>query len=240
MAMTRTILFLAILVLGGIAWPTSALPADCGQRGMEPCPDLGCRKKLKVSERNGLCVSKGYDDTTPLLMQELYPKYVGEDEACTWQEKDRCPPYVDYFTPEETERNRVFVRDGLLYTGCSDPRTGCVLLDTSESDPGHVGDPVAMFVMDENAEIYISHRHEAFRIHHSSILRGAPVSASGELIVENGRLLKVRDCSGHYRPTLEHMRQLGEELRARGVRVKKIQKVECLSYDEEAHKTPVK
>lgn len=240
--MTRTwkSALLASLLAAGCALAQEP-GTECGLQGMEPCPELGCReKKLKVSQRNGLCVSKNYDDTTPLLMQPLYPKNVDEEKACTWQEKDRCPPYVHYFTPEETERSRVFVRHGLLYTGCDGPETGCVLLDTTDADRGHVGDHVAIFVMDENAEIYVSKRHEVYRIHHSSLVAGAPTSAAGEFRVEKGRLVKVRDCSGHYRPTLAHMRQLGAELRARGVKVKKIEKVECLSYDEEADKTPLR
>jgi hypothetical protein len=54
--------------------------------------------------------------------------------------------------------------------------------------------------MDAAGELYASFEAERDRLHHSSLLAGAPVACAGELLVFDGRLLLISNQSGHYRP----------------------------------------
>ncbi len=109
-------------------------------------------------------------DTTPLL-----ERYVGE--------QDGDDP-VRYFGPVEREAARVLVRDGKLVSRAGAP------LDAKE----------ALFVMDAAGNFYATPGLELGRVHHSSLLAGAPVAAAGTLDVATGTLLLVTNHSGHYRP----------------------------------------
>jgi len=47
---------------------------------------------------------------------------------------------------------------------------------------------------------FYSHVGKIGRFHHSSFLAGGAVAAAGEWTVENGKLLHINACSGHYKP----------------------------------------
>jgi hypothetical protein len=74
----------------------------------------------------------------------------------------------------------------------------------------------AIFVMDAAGELYASFEAERDRLHHSSLLAGAPVACAGELLVFDGRLLLISNQSGHYRPPPRALAQALDALRRAG------------------------
>lgn len=121
---------------------------------------------------------------------------------------------VRYLTPDEAEQCRVFVRDGLLY-GTDGRIVDTVGANLSGGDRG-------IFVMDSQGNIYLSTEQEVGTFHHSSFLGGQPVSAAGELVVEDGRILIVTNQSGHYRPPPESLQLFLDQLAAQGMDVSQV------------------
>jgi hypothetical protein len=121
---------------------------------------------------------------------------------------------VRYLSPDEAEQCRVFVRDGLLY-GTDGRVVDTVGANLSGGDRG-------IFVMDSQGNIYLSTQQEVGTFHHSSFLAGQPVSAAGEIIVEDGRVLIVTNQSGHYMPAPESLQLFLDQLAAQGMDVSSI------------------
>ncbi|MFP4147970.1 MAG: hypothetical protein ACLFV0_00590 [Nitriliruptoraceae bacterium] len=90
--------------------------------------------------------------------------------------------------------------------------------DTTAPEPMYSkfsGKGWGIYVMAPDGRLYAgSHRVGLF--HHSSFLAGGDVAGAGELKAESGRLRGITNKSGHYTPGPEHMRQVLEELAARG------------------------
>jgi hypothetical protein len=82
----------------------------------------------------------------------------------------------------------------------------------------------AIFVMDEQGNIYASKVHAPGEFHHSSFLAGEPVAAAGEIRVTNGALEFISDRSGHYQPPPIHLEQAIDVLKDKGVNVSGIKK----------------
>ncbi|OBG55594.1 hypothetical protein A5669_18015 [Mycolicibacterium fortuitum] len=76
---------------------------------------------------------------------------------------------------------------------------------------------LALFIMDQHGNFYVSLRRVVSRIHHSTLSGGGPVAAAGELRVREGRLLTLTDHSGHYPPTRFGNQIVMSELQQRGV-----------------------
>lgn len=76
--------------------------------------------------------------------------------------------------------------------------------------------------MDANGHIFASKSHSVGVFHHSSFLQGKPVSAAGEIEVQNGEILLVTNNSGHYRPNKNVSEQFILELKVRGVNTNNI------------------
>jgi hypothetical protein len=123
------------------------------------------------------------------------------------------PDGVKYITdPYERERYRLrFGSDGLIYDaeGNRFDTTNGVRIN----EHGVKSFPrLAMFVMDERGHFYASAFQQVGVFHHSSLVAGRPVAASGELEVVAGRLQSMNDRSGHYRVPLEITHQAVERL----------------------------
>jgi hypothetical protein len=58
-----------------------------------------------------------------------------------------------------------------------------------------------------NSATFYSHIGKMKRFHHSSFTAGQPVLGAGEWVVENGHLKAISANSGHYQPTIDHLRQ---------------------------------
>jgi uncharacterized protein YukE len=121
---------------------------------------------------------------------------------------------VTYLDDAGRESYRVIPREGKLVDVNGQP------FDTAGGVTHWSGDGRAIYVMDEQGNIYASNYQEVGKFHHSSLLGGKPVSSAGELEVRNGDLVRITDQSGHYRPTQAMTRQGVERLRAQGIPVR--------------------
>lgn len=77
----------------------------------------------------------------------------------------------------------------------------------------------AMYVMDPQGVLYAGSSKNT-RFHHSSLTSGGPVAGAGELSVAGGKLTRITNSSGHYRPDLVNMVYVLSELAQQGVVLK--------------------
>jgi hypothetical protein len=161
-----------------------------------------------------------FSDKPDLPTTNLMSRYVGETDAATATSLFNVPSHgVKYLTPDEAEGFRIFVRDGKIYSA----RDG-VLFDTSAATSLHPGGSGrAIFVMDNQGNLYASIDHSRGAFHHSSFLAGGPVAGAGEIVVENGKVILITDRSGHYQPPPQYLQQVLDQLRSQGVDVSSIQ-----------------
>jgi hypothetical protein len=120
---------------------------------------------------------------------------------------------VKYLDATQREQLRLTVRNGLLYDANGN------LFDTRSGGTLWSGEGRAIFVVDENGNIYASTFQQAGFFHHSSILAGRPVAGAGELQVVDGRLELISDNSGHYTPTRQYTQQTVNYLRSLGISI---------------------
>jgi hypothetical protein len=123
------------------------------------------------------------------------------------------PDHVDYLDEASRRDKMLHVRDGKLHDSDGMP------FDTSGGRSLHSSGGRAIFVMDEQGNIYASNDHRRGRFHHSSFLAGGPVAGAGELRVVDGKLELISDQSGHYLPPRELTQQVVDRLRSLGVEV---------------------
>jgi len=131
---------------------------------------------------------------------QLQPEYVGDDLL-----EDALGRRTLEFDDGMRESHRLQVRDGLLLKADGTP------LDT--------GDTTFLIVLAPDGELYAAEGDYSspVKIHHSSILAGAPVASAGEIAVRAGKVLRVTSRSGHYKPPMCLLDQLRAELKQRGV-----------------------
>jgi len=131
---------------------------------------------------------------------QLQPEYVGDDLL-----EDALGRRTLEFDDGMRESHRLQVRDGLLLKADGTP------LDT--------GDTTFLIVLAPDGELYAAEGDYSspIKIHHSSILAGAPVASAGEIAVRAGKVLRVTSRSGHYKPPMCLLDQLRAELKQRGV-----------------------
>jgi hypothetical protein len=108
---------------------------------------------------------------------------------------------VKYLNEAERQAYRLFMRDGKLYDA-----QGNLFDTTNATNPESRGH--AIFVMDQNGNIYASNNPAQGKFHHSSFFGGEPVAGAGEIRVENGVLKGLSDRSGHYRPDWSLVQQM--------------------------------
>jgi hypothetical protein len=121
---------------------------------------------------------------------------------------------VKYLDDAGRESYRVIPKDGKLVDVNGNP------FDTAAGVTHWSGDGRAIYVMDEQGNIYASNYQEVGAFHHSSLLGGKPVSAAGELEVSNGQVVRLTDQSGHYRPTQAMTQQMVQRLRDAGIPIR--------------------
>jgi hypothetical protein len=109
---------------------------------------------------------------------------------------------VKYLTDAERESTRLTFKDGLVLDAQGNPLKLKVL----------------MYVMDNQGNFYAAEQVVGRR-HHSSFFAGQPVSAAGELYIEDGRVLAISRKSGHYVPPVESLLNAVKELRKNGIQV---------------------
>jgi hypothetical protein len=123
------------------------------------------------------------------------------------------PSSVRRLTEVERESHRLyFDQDGVLRSA----RDGTAF-DTRASMTEHSGSGRAIFVMDEQGNLYASNYQKIGVFHHSTLANGQPVATAGEISVLDGRIQHFTAASGHYTPGRAEMQQLVDELDRNGV-----------------------
>jgi len=150
----------------------------------------------------------------------MHEEFAGEHLGRTIQGK---PHQVTYLNDVEREKFKLIVRDGKVFD------TDGNLFDShaSKLNPGQkqVTPNRAIFIMDEQGNLYASVHQEEGKFHHSSLSRGGPVSAAGEIFVENGVLRELNNVSGHYKPSPLYTNQALERFRELGVNIEIVRSV---------------
>lgn len=72
------------------------------------------------------------------------------------------------------------------------------LVWNATGEPVDTGDHPAIYVMDQDGNIFVHPDPEDGQIHHSSLANGQPVAGAGEMQVIQGQPVQVDDKSGHY------------------------------------------
>lgn len=155
------------------------------------------------------------------------------------------PKIVDYLDRAQAEKYRLVFMRGRAYqkTWWKAPPddTAFVLAESSRvgwedgrgktapqmMDPGYAG-----FALSMGREIFMAHHRGSFWEHnffHSSYLSGDTVLCTGTMRIERGVVLGIKNDSGHYQPTLEHLLNVVETLQMNGFPPRTI-KVTAVGY----------
>jgi hypothetical protein len=161
-------------------------------------------------------------DVFPLL-----PQFVGEDipgfdnwflRKSTHREKDvpgaeygpglePLNRHIDYLSAADREEARVFVHDGRLVGSQSLPLT----------------EGKYIFVVDQEGRL-IAQQPVVGRIHHSSLSAGEPVLTAGEFEIDGqGKLTRITNQSGHFRPNTASFEHFVAALEEQGVNLDGVQ-----------------
>ncbi|MCZ8379334.1 hypothetical protein O6P37_10700 [Mycobacterium sp. CPCC 205372] len=199
--------------------PSSTPPPDKPADAATPPDSRDVSDRYQSDRDNIKAPNIPPDEVPPPLVREtpypntggILPKYVGEQ----YPGGPLGSPGVTYLDEAAREARRITIRDGIVYDSSGKP------FDTSKGvsafGPNHGGR--AIFVMDAHGNLYAS-TFQKFRVfHHSSFLAGAPVAGAGELVVKNGRIELLSDCSGHYQPGLALTQQVLDQLASQGIRL---------------------
>jgi uncharacterized Zn-binding protein involved in type VI secretion len=147
----------------------------------------------------------------PLKTKGMLRKYKKEEISNypnNWLEGKHT---VDYLNEARRAEKLLTVKDGKLYNANGE------LFDTTNVETFFSGQGRAIYVMDENGNLYAGDQ-KLYKFHHSSFLAGEPVAGAGEIEVYKGEIQYINRRSGHYQPTPEMLQQTVDELRAKGLR----------------------
>lgn len=154
------------------------------------------------------------EETLPTYsdLAEMDPEYAGEETGRVWGTK------VKYLDQVERQQYKLSIKDGRLFDESGNP------FDTSGASSVFAGGSgSAIFVMDEQGNIYASKTQTVGKFHHSSFLAGKPVASAGEITVKDGYVKEITRRSGHYQPTEAQSMQVLTQLRTNGVDVSNIE-----------------
>ena len=117
---------------------------------------------------------------------------------------------VKYLNSEERKAYEVTIQNGLLM------QNGMPYC-TKENSTLWSGEGAAIFVEGPDKKIYIG-PHIKGRFHHSSFFSGGAIISAGELETDaTGKIIKLTNKSGHYKPNLEQTLAILSCMRERGV-----------------------
>ena len=169
--------------------------------------------------------------------KHLQKKYLDEDDFARWVADDANlrrdaarkipaptpvgvldvpePPRVDYLDVKQRDPYRVGFRDGKLVRPKkrSDGTWELEPLDTSASKiRDDLGGGKGLYVVDTQGNFYVAMHEKPGRFHHSTLVGGEPVLAAGEIVVRNGKVVEISNASGHYKPHVNNLRWMVDEL----------------------------
>lgn len=171
-----------------------------------------------LSKNEDLLISKAVGILNEANSQKLIP--LGESY------KEECKGGIIEYVSNADERNKrfkleiingTFMKNGKPYTSAS----------------AH-----SIFVVDSNLNLYegihiLKARPPAKgRFYHSSFLAGAPVLMAGEIHIKDGKLLRISNKSGHYKPSEKSLSSFLEYLKIKRVNFSNV-KVELEKSSEE-------
>jgi hypothetical protein len=118
---------------------------------------------------------------------------------------------VRYLDESELPEYQKFVRDGKIYNADGTP------FDTSDavSPNGRTGR--AIFVMDEDGNLYASNYQERGVFQHTTFLGGGEAAGAGEITVDQGELKMLSDQSGRYSLPRSYTKQVISQLGSQGI-----------------------
>jgi hypothetical protein len=198
-------------VFGGVAAARQA--AKLGTKalsnvGTGPRPGSPSAQTGAVGDLNK---AKPLDPVDPkrgvIIVKTKYKTKKMADGMAKW-DKDNG---VKHLSNDELAAKKLEIRDGKIYDSKGN------LYDTSSAESLHSGKGSAIFVMDEQGNLYSETKHSYGEFHHSSFLSGEPVAAAGEIQVSRGVLIDIYGKSGHYQPPAAFLDQAVNQLRTSGV-----------------------
>lgn len=154
-------------------------------------------------------------NSLPRELELMFGREMSDLGIITDQNESRA----QYLERKEIQKYRLRFRGGLVYryTWMDNPSGPMRLVPVNTSDYYNVGkekkNTIAgwgSFVMTMGREMYMAkHALGSYGgnngIFHSSYLAGEAVSCAGSMLVENGKIRKIRSDSGHYKPTDTNM-----------------------------------
>ncbi len=114
---------------------------------------------------------------------------------------------VTYLNDKERKQFKLHIENGKLYDNKGLFDTADARLTEVTRWKGH-----AIFVMDEYGSIYASNKPRSGKFHHSSFLSGNPVAIAGEIVVNNGEIIKINRQGSHYKSSSEQLDQFTHHL----------------------------
>jgi len=188
------------------------LPVAKGNKYVKNYADL-MRKVRQASyneEKMVNVIEEAFDDTWKYIDKEpasggKYPTTNLEKKYTTGDGLE-FEKGVKYLTEKERETYEVFVQYDKIVNA-----EGKLVDSTNSIFIPKGGKPtntnMAIFVMSEEGKIYISKNYGYGKFHHSSFLAGKPISAGGEIFIEQGLIKEITNDSGHYMPGLNFVKE---------------------------------
>jgi hypothetical protein len=121
------------------------------------------------------------------------------------------PPHVEYLTPAQRDSARVYVgSDGLLKSALAKdklPNGKYIFVVDSEG---------RLIAANDDPPPGATHNPPGF-LHHSSLSNGDPVRMAGQFEIAAGKIVKINNQSGHFRPDADAFKEFLASLSKRGV-----------------------
>ena len=208
----------------GINVKHAAVETDTGN-------EMGFKPRARGAEYEGEEKKLGAwraGEKQPGQTDEEHEAWVNEGFQVTRQYSD-AEREANTLTADESGTLRS--RDGSTPTGSSklyamDPKTGDMVLGDGTSYTKRAldadGNPAgelpkgASFKGDQRDAMYSHGTERVEMMHHSTPLRGGDVAAAGFVDIQDGKVTKITNASGHYKPQFEHLLQAVEHLMKTG------------------------
>ena len=179
---------------------------------------------------DALCKSYGVSvNNLPNLLEAVFGRELGGHG----QKLDRDKGLANYLSRADAAKYRIrFSRNGLAVQNpwwnkhwweSSKP----VLAESSRAKPNPpdmMQPDYGGFAMSMSRELYMAPhlctaetQRKKMHFYHSSYLAGNAVMCTGTMLIRRGRILGIRNDSGHYRPTADHVVNVLEALKMFGV-----------------------
>ncbi len=156
-----------------------------------------------------------HSQTPPLLPRRS--EYEGEERGEYVDPVTRTPWRVRYFNEGEREAYRVRLSAEGLFVDSLGRKMN------SRFDEEFLNFDESLLVVDAKNRWFVLPFEERGRYHHSSLLAGASVRFAGMVAFLDGRVRRISDTSGHYRPESWRILWLLRDLRRRGADLSQIE-----------------